>query len=242
MTAERQTVFRDFQQAGTEHHRHGQEKREFRRHRAAQADGDAAQNRRPRTAGSGKHGGNHLKHPHPKSLLIGNRRQLDRMRPMALIAVFHRDKGNAERNQSQRNRPRIIEMLVYPIVQSQTDDRRRHAGQHDFAPQRHGIGLQAQTTGKRPKLVEIQHHHRHNRPQLDHDQKHLPKLGRHVQRHKLVQQNHMPCRTDGQPLGNALHNAEQRGLQYFQHNLILQLQNKSADSTRFRRRMFSDGL
>ena len=63
------------------------------------------------------------------------------------------------------------------------------------------------------QLVEKQQQHRKNSTQLDHHLEHLIKGCSHIQLDKLIQQNHMSCGGDGQPFGDALHNAEQNGLQ-----------------------------
>ena len=108
-------------------------------------------------------------------------------------------------------------MLLHPIVQRDADDGGGQAGHDDLGPQAPGAALLLGGFRAREgiELVEEEHAHRQDRAKLDHDQEHVPEVARDVKRHELVEQQHVAGRGDGQPFGDALHEAKERRLEDF---------------------------
>ena len=67
--------------------------------------------------------------------------------------------------------------------------------------------------------MEVQDEHGHDGTQLDDHQEQLQELRRHVQLHELVHENHVARGRDGQPFGDALHDADEERLQNFDEHV-----------------------
>ena len=106
-------------------------------------------------------------------------------------------------------------MGLHEVVERDADDRRGYAAEHDLAPQGPGAAapLGALRRGERVQLMEEQHADGEDGAQLDDDLEHVPELLGHVQLDELVHQDEMAGRGDGQPLGDALDDAQERGFQ-----------------------------
>ena len=102
-------------------------------------------------------------------------------------------------------------MLLHPVVERQTDRRRRNAAEHNLAPQHPGVAtaLLALAGRERIELMEEQHTDGQNGAELNHDQEHIPERLAHVHLDELVHQDHVTGRRDGQPFGDALDQAHE---------------------------------
>ncbi len=77
-----------------------------------------------------------------------------------------------------------------------------------------------------PEQIPEQHHHRKNGTQLDDHPEHGHEfLFAGVELYDLFHQDHVACGRDGQPLGDALHNAHQDRFQYFKKHGFSSLQS-----------------
>ena len=85
-----------------------------------------------------------------------------------------------------------------------------------------------------PELIPEQHHHSQNGTQLDDHAEHGHKLLAGVELDHLLHQDHVTGGRDGQPLGNALHNAHQDGFQYFKKHGFSSLQSGTGALHTFR--------
>ena len=74
---------------------------------------------------------------------------------------------------------------------------------------------------KRENLSPEQDNNREYRTELNNHLEHTVKCFRHVQLHKLIEQNHVSGTADRQPLGDALYNAEQKCFEQFYHRVFL---------------------
>ena len=104
-------------------------------------------------------------------------------------------------------------MVIHPVVKQHTHHAGGDDGHNDLGPQAPGalFLLGSLVPGEGIQLVEEQHHNGQNGTQLDDHIEHGLEFGGNVQGHKFVQQNQVPRRGNGQPLRNALHNAEENG-------------------------------
>lgn len=68
-----------------------------------------------------------------------------------------------------------------------------------------------------PELVPEQNHHRKDGTQLDDHAEHGHELFTCIELDELLHKDHMTGGRDGQPLGDALHNAHQDGFQNFKN-------------------------
>ncbi len=127
-------------------------------------------------------------------------------------ARLNHNKGNAVDNQRNCYHGSIVEMLFHPVVQRQTNGSSRDAAQDNLAPKLPRICAALLALGRREgiELVEEQHTDRQNGAQLDNHEKHVQKRVRHVELNKLINQNHVAGRRDGQPLRNALDQTKER--------------------------------
>ena len=94
------------------------------------------------------------------------------------------------------------------------------AGRHasTILPQSDHVGapaLAAFARAKRVELVEEQHAHRKDGAQLDHHEEHVHEFLADVQLNELVHQDHVARARDGQPLGDALDQAEKCRFEQF---------------------------
>ena len=102
-------------------------------------------------------------------------------------------------------------MIFHPVVQ-RADDQHRDGGGHHLEPQVPDAGLgddPALLQAKGPQLAPEQHHHGHDGTQLDDHAEHGHELLAGVELDHLLQQNHMAGGRNGQPFGDALHDAHQ---------------------------------
>lgn len=200
----------DLEQAGSQHHRNRQEKGEFRRHRSGYPDQQRTNNGRPGSGRARKYRRQKLKHPDHKSRLERDLLELRNLRRHIPVPVLDHDKSNTEHDQRHRNTGRIVEQRVKHVVERQPDHRRRDTCYQDLEPEHENIGPDHRflLEPERKDLVPEQQHYRQDRPQLDHHQKHLPELFRHIQLHEFIQKDHVPRTADGQPLRDTLHNTK----------------------------------
>ena len=126
-------------------------------------------------------------------------------------AVLHNEEQDAVQDQHGRNGDVIVEVIFHPVVQ-RADDKHRQGGSHHLEPQAPDAGLgndAAPLHAKGPQLAPEQHHHRHDGTQLDDHPEHGHELFTCIEFDDLLQQDHMTGGRDGEPFGNALHNAHQ---------------------------------
>ena len=126
-------------------------------------------------------------------------------------AVLHHEEQDAVQDQHGRNGDVIVEVIFHPVVQ-RADDKHRQGGGHHLEPQAPDAGLgndAAPLHAKGPQLAPEQHHHRHDGTQLDDHPEHGHELFTCIEFDDLLQQDHMTGGRDGEPFGNALHNAHQ---------------------------------
>ena len=226
-----ETKLYQLQQAGTEHHGHGQEKSVLRRHGAGHTD-----EQRPHDGGAGagssrEYRRDHLEHADEQRRLIGDLRQGVDPGTSALIPVFNKDEGHAENNQCQRHHLIAIKQGVQHIVKQHAYDCRRHTGNQDFKPHGHDIHAQPGniagilfpgpgSKSKGPEFIPEEHHHCQDGSQLNHHVKHAEKVLAHTDKgHQFLQQDQMPGAADRQPFRNTLHDSVKYCFQYLQHYL-----------------------
>ena len=108
-----------------------------------------------------------------------------------LFHLFNYDKGDAVYDQRHRHGYVVVQMGIQPVVQKNTDHRRRHAGDEDHPPQTEaGFPLRRGFfRGEGEQLVEIQHHHGQNRAQLYHHTEHFHEILAQPQGKQLVIQH-----------------------------------------------------
>ena len=108
-------------------------------------------------------------------------------------------------------------MLLHKVIQRDSDNRGGDASQHDLAPQAPGSApsIFSLFGRERVELMEEQQADGKNRTKLDDHQKHVPEFFGHVELDELVHQNHVTGGRNGQPFGDALNQAKERGLEKF---------------------------
>ena len=131
----------------------------------------------------------------------------------ALVLPLHQNEGNAVDDQHSGHHGGGVQMVVHPVVKQHTHYAGGDDGHNDLGPQAPGalFLLGSLVPGEGIQLVEEQHHNGQNGTQLDDHIEHGFEFGGHVQGHKFVQQDQVPRGGNGQPLRNALHNAEENG-------------------------------
>ena len=114
-------------------------------------------------------------------------------------------------------------MGIHPVVQQHAHHAGGNDGRHHLEPELPGLffllGILLGREGI--QLVEKQHNDRQNGAQLDDHLKHALEFIGNLQCHKFIEQNQMSRGGNRQPLGDALHDAEQYGFQYFKHTILL---------------------
>ena len=137
------------------------------------------------------------------------------------VAPLQQDEHDAVDDKGDGHRPRVVEVLVEEVVQRKPDGRRRNAADGHHAPQPPRAALLGRRLSRRERvqLMEVQDEHGHDGAQLDDHQEQLQELRRHVQLHELVHENHVARGRDGQPFGDALHDADEERLQNFDEHV-----------------------
>ena len=141
------------------------------------------------------------------------------------IAALEHDEHHAVQDEHGRHGHLVVEVLVHQIVEQEADDGSRDAADGHHAPQTpralllDGVLLRRE----RVQLVEVQDEHGHDGAQLDDHEEQGQKLVGHLQLHELVHEDHMAGRGDGQPFGDALHDADEEGLQCFDDHACVSL-------------------
>ena len=144
-------------------------------------------------------------------------------------AVFHHDEEDAVQDQHGGHGDVIVEVCLEPVVQ-RADDQHGQGGGHHLEPELPDFRLgrhPAVPDAEGPELVPEQHHHRKDGTQLDDHAEHGHELFAGVEMDELFHQDHMAGGRDGQPLGDALHDAHQDGFQYFKKHLVPPVQRKT---------------
>ena len=124
-------------------------------------------------------------------------------------AVLHHQEQHTVEDEHGGHRDVVIEVRLHPVVQ-RADDQHRQGGRHHLEPQAPDTGLGDHTAlpqAEGPQLAPEQHHHGQDGTQLDDHPEHGHELFAGVEFDDLLQQDHMARGRDGQPLGDALHDA-----------------------------------
>ena len=132
-------------------------------------------------------------------------------------AVFHHDEEDAVQDQHGGNGDVVVEAGLEPVVQ-RADDQHRQGGGHHLEPELPDLrlgGHAAVPQPEGPELVPEQDHHREDGTQLDDHAEHGHELFTCIELDELLHKDHVTGGRDGQPLGDALHNAHQDGFQNF---------------------------
>ena len=198
--------FDHLEQGGTGHDRDGEEERELGHAGTGEAQQQAAHDGGTGAGGAGDDG-QHLPHAHEKGFPVGDLLQTGDMGRGA--AVFHQNKEHAVQDQHGGHGDVIVEAGLHPVVQ-RADDQHGQGGNDDFEPQLPDLGFgdhPAMLEAKGPQFMPEQHHHGQDGPQLDDHPEHGQELFAGVELDDLLHKDHMARGRDGQPLGNALHNA-----------------------------------
>ena len=87
----------------------------------------------------------------------------------------------------------IVKLRIEPIVQQEPDDCRRQDADDDLEPQvpDPALFLLRLILAEGPQALPEQQHHRQDRPQLDDNLKHVPKLFGNIKLDKIIQQDQM---------------------------------------------------
>ena len=152
-------------------------------------------------------GGTSTRHHSTRTKRTGNGHFLALVR----APVLDHDKQHAVHNERQRHDGSIVEMLLHPVVERQTDRRGGNAAEHNLAPQHPGVATALLTLAgrERVELMEEQHTDGQNGAELNHNQEHIPERLAHVHLDELVHQDHVTGRRNRQPFGDALDQAHE---------------------------------
>ena len=219
----RQQVLDQLQAAGARHDRNGQVEGELGSHGAAQAQQQAAHDGGAAAAGA-RNQAQHLPNAHHQGVLPG---QLVHVGHRGAAAVVHHQEQHAVQDQRGGHHGGVVQMLIQPVVQRQADDGRGHAGDEDQPPkppdvqpqpgnqllaQVRALGGRLVGLAEGPQFVKVQHHHGQNGTQLDDYPEHTHKCIAQLELNDLLQQDHVAGAGDGQPFGDALHDAHEHRL------------------------------
>ena len=202
----RQRELDHLEQRGTRHDRDGQIEGELRHAGAGQAQQQAAHDGGTGAGGAGDDG-QALPHADEQGIPVGDLLQTHHMGRGA--AVLHHQEQHTVQDEHGGHRDVIVEVRLHPVVQ-RADDQHRQGSGHHLEPQVPDTGLGDHTAlpqTKGPQLAPEQHHHSQNGTQLDDHPEHGHELLAGVEPDDLLQQDHMARGRDGQPLGDALHDA-----------------------------------
>ena len=108
-------------------------------------------------------------------------------------APFDDDKCDTVDDQGDGHGDVIVKVRIEPIVQQEPDDRRRQDTDDDLEPQvpDPALFLLRLILAEGPQALPEQQHHRQDRPQLDNNLKHVPKLFGNIKLDKIIQQDQM---------------------------------------------------
>ena len=139
------------------------------------------------------------------------------LRLPVLIPALHQDEGHAVDDQGNGHHHRVVQVLVHPVVKEHAHHPGGDDGGNDHEPKPPGLLFPRRVLARVEgvQLAEEQSAYRQDRSQLDHHVEHALEFLGHVQVYKFVQQNQVPRGGNGQPFGDALHNAEEDGFQNF---------------------------
>ena len=209
---EREAELQKFERAHAEHHRHGEEKRKLRRRYAGHAEDERANDRR---AGAGRAGddGEHLKETDAERRPVADVREGADAGPARLVPAFHQDKRDAVNDERPGDDDGRVQVRFNVIVKQKRDGRAGNAGDDNLEPKRERIlfpeGLRPVLHLEGQHLLEEQHHHREDRPELDDDKKHLLERLARAELQKLVHKQHMAGAADRQPFGDPFHDPKE---------------------------------
>ena len=210
----RKAELENLEQACAEHDRNGQKERKLCSHSARHAEQQRADDGRAGTRSAREHSRDQLEHTNHKYGRISKLSKCVDARRLALMGILDQNECCAEHDQRDGNRLVIVEQFFKQVVPLETDDRRRNTSYQNLDPQLDGIHIQydgcaavtALSPFKRENLSPEQDNNREYRTELNNHLEHAVKRFRHVQLHKLIEQNHVSGTADRQPLGDALYN------------------------------------
>ena len=202
----------ELQEARTEHDRYRQEEGKLCSRCTCDADQHRAEDRRARTGGTR----NQCEALEETDIDRGAHIQILQTIDVKIdrfVPLLDQNEEHAIQDQHQRHDEAVIEVLIQEVIEEDTDDGRRDAGDDDLDPEIDAGWHEADasiraTTRKRPELTEEGGDDCEDRAQLDHDLEDLIVLIRLVQPDQLIDENHVSCTGDRKPLGEALHESE----------------------------------
>ncbi len=136
------------------------------------------------------------------------------------VAALEHDEDDAVQDEHRGHDDLVVEVLVYPIIEREAEDRGGNATDHDHPPQPPRALLLGRALARREgvELVEVQDEHGEDGADLDHHEEQGEELFRYLQLDELVDEDHVAGRRDGKPFGDALDDADEEGLERFDNH------------------------
>ena len=141
------------------------------------------------------------------------------------MTCFNDQKRDTKNNQCNGNGGIVVKQCFKLLIKQQPDNCRRHTGNQNLQPQHDNIHAQIRnqpcpnSSGVIGRFLERKNgipeydHNCQNGAKLDHNLKHTVEFFRYLQRHKFIEQNHMPRTANGQPFRDAFDDTEKRCFQ-----------------------------
>ena len=200
--------FEHLEQGCTRHDRDGEVEGELRHAGTGETQQQAAHDGRAGTGGTGDDG-QHLPDADDEGVTVSDLFQMGDVGRSA--AALHHEEQHTVEDERCGHGDVVVEVSLHPVVQRADDQHRQGGGDH-LEPELPDAGLgddAAMPQAEGPQLAPEQHHHCKDGTQLDDHAEHGHELFAGVELYHLFQQDHMACGRDGQPLGDALHDAHQ---------------------------------
>ena len=136
--------------------------------------------------------------------------RFDNLASALAVVRFQDNEDDAIQNKHGGNGIGVIEMVVNPVVQGKTQNRSRNTADNNHAPHVPCVAALGFVLCTRNgiQLMPEGNHNRHDGTNLDDHQKQLQELIAYIELHEFVDQNHMTCRGNREPFGDALGDTE----------------------------------
>ena len=212
--------FQGFQAAGPHHGGDGHEEGELRCRRTADPQKNC-----PQDGGTGPGGAGDqtqtLKAADEQGGLVVDFAHLLDDGLLVGVAPLHQNEGNAVGNEGDGHGDVMIKVCFHPVIQQNPQNAGGEDGHDDLGPQVPGGPLLGRGFFRAEwvQALEEQHNDRQDGPQLNDHLEHGVKFIADAELHELVQQNEVAGGGNGQPFGDALHDAKKNGFENFKHGV-----------------------
>ena len=217
---EAEAELNELKSAETEHNGHSKKEGKLSRSNAGDTDYQRADDSCARAGGAGDYREN-LKKSYKECVKEGDAAERCHTRLAVLIQRLDDDERRAVEDKHYRYDYGRFKMSVDIVAEKQRSYRARNAGNNDLEPCDENIGFHQRLTLllvgalKRPHLLPEQKNNGEYRAELNNDEKYVLEFLTLIHMKKLIDEQHMTRRGNGQPFGYTLNDAEKNHLKGF---------------------------